>query len=365
MMRAIKTAIIGAGLSVLFSAVSAADDLTGEPDPSKLGAQVRSEIEFQAQTMKMQLYFNSGLSMPPLQPGLKVINGEDDRKDVCKLNDTNELEAKIKSWTASTCILTSRDRVLQTDTGDYELLLSSWQWGGYRPCSNERFATQLTGGWCSGFLVGEDLIATAGHCCGLGDEEAARIAFIFGFGLQCEDGSASPLRLGQDAVYFGSKLVAHEYSSHGDFAIVRLDRKVTYPHAMPLPVRSEGSPLPNDPIGMIGYPSGLPAKAAFGDSRVFEALDVWLRTNLDAYCGNSGSVVMNHDGLVEGILVRGEFGFQGVERRLRRTLLPIYTACRLRCRGIRDQGFRFCRCHRCRCQQLIRRNKRGHTRSSP
>jgi hypothetical protein len=58
----------------------------------------------------------------------------------------------------------------------------------------------------------------------------------------------------------------------------------------------------------------LPAKAAFGDeTRIYEVQAVWLRTNLDSYGGNSGSMVAAQDGIVEGILVRGNVDYKSHE----------------------------------------------------
>ena len=68
-------------------------------------------------------------------------------------------------------------------------------------------------------------------------------------------------------------------------------------------------------LGVIGYPSGLPVKIAFGDETVLMRKEgPWLIANLDTYGGNSGSPVFNAQGEVEGILVRGavDYRFGGV-----------------------------------------------------
>ena len=90
------------------------------------------------------------------------------------------------------------------------------------------------------------------------------------------------------------------------FAIVRVDREITASGTAPLQVRKSGAIGLGQNIGVIGYPSGLPVKIAFGDATVvMRDEDPWLFANLDTYGGNSGSAVFNADGLVEGILVRG------------------------------------------------------------
>ena len=98
----------------------------------------------------------------------------------------------------------------------------------------------------------------------------------------------------------------HDLSPTGDFAIVRVDREITAPGAVALKVRDSGAISVGRNIGVIGYPSGLPVKIAFGAATVvIKEDDPWLFANLDTYGGNSGSAVFNKEGLVEGILVHG------------------------------------------------------------
>ena len=97
-----------------------------------------------------------------------------------------------------------------------------------------------------------------------------------------------------------------DLSPTGDFAIVRVDREITAPGAVALKVRDSGEIGVGRNIGVIGHPTGLPVKIAFGAATVvMKEDDPWLFANLDTYGGNSGSAVFNTEGLVEGILVRG------------------------------------------------------------
>ncbi|MEP3329690.1 C1 family peptidase [Sedimentitalea sp.] len=115
----------------------------------------------------------------------------------------------------------------------------------------------------------------------------------------------------KDQVYFGKEMVSVDESPTGDFAVVRVDRKITAPGAKPLKVRDDGSPSAGSNLGAIGYPSGLPVKIAFGkDTRLMRDEDPWPIANLDTYGGNSGSAVFNAKGEVEGILVRGAVDYR-------------------------------------------------------
>jgi hypothetical protein len=267
---------------------------------------LEDRIEDEVRGLRTSLYFRSGLpsGLPPTRDDQKVHYGKDDRKDIMVLNDKQPLERMARRLALSTCLLTSRSMLIPQANKTYRLSLKEFRRQGKPACPGEPFGSQKCGGWGSGFLVGEDLVATAGHCVIKGDPDASQTAFVFGFYAGPKD--ATPAEFSSDQVYHGKAVIKKEQSSKGDYALIRLDRKVTYRGAEPLRLRRKGSPQVGEKIGLIGYPSGLPAKAAYGQStKIYEVQDVWLRTNLDAYGGNSGSVVTNEDGLVEGILVRG------------------------------------------------------------
>ena len=105
-----------------------------------------------------------------------------------------------------------------------------------------------------------------------------------------------------------------------DYAVVRLDRPVTAPGAVPLKIRRTGSVAEGARLGVIGYPSGLPQKVAFGNDTTvrknFESADdeVYFAANTDTYGGNSGSPIFNAiTGDVEGVLSVGTSDFSLVD----------------------------------------------------
>jgi hypothetical protein len=95
--------------------------------------------------------------------------------------------------------------------------------GVYLPvCPDERFSQQRVAAFCTGFLVGPDLIATAGHCLDSTDLSQARFVFRF----QMADAAHAITHMSADRVYRGVETVAqaNEGIAHPDFCIVRLEQ---------------------------------------------------------------------------------------------------------------------------------------------
>lgn len=248
-----------------------------------------------------------------------VIYGRDDRRDVYEMHKGNSMErALLKRLVASTVLLTKKWLLQEMPGGRYRL--RTWSYGqpekkGSRPlppCKGEAFAHQHEGGGGTGFLAGPDIIVTAGHCFGP-EGDFSDTAFIFGFRAE-DPADPGTTIFDRDQVYCGKEMIEHHCSHDGewyrdtlDYAIIRLDRVVTAPGAVPFEVRQSGEIDIGEPVGVIGHPSGLPVKIAFGpDTKVKEHDGPWLKANLDTFGGNSGSPVVNMKGVVEGILVHGE-----------------------------------------------------------
>src|SRR5690606_9471012 len=89
-----------------------------------------------------------------------------------------------------------------------------------------------------------------------------------------------------------------------DHALIELDRPIL--NRRPLKFRKAGTVGVGEKIVIIGHPSGLPLKIAGGAEVKFLEANYFV-ANIDAYGGNSGSPIINlSNGLVEGILARGE-----------------------------------------------------------
>jgi len=230
----------------------------------------------------------------------RAIYGVDGRQDVYQVHET-----RVKKVADSVAALVLASDLRRRSDGSYVLRTTSYR-KDYELCSREPFARQRLGCFCSGFLVGPDVIATAGHCV----EDAADLAkmrFVFGFRML--DKTHARTRFPARDVYAGAAIIGRKLTeTAADWALVRLDRPVA--GRRPLALRSAGRVAKGEPLFVIGHPNGLPTKFADGAQVRGNAHKDFFVANLDTYGGNSGSPVFNAVNLeVEGILVRGENDF--------------------------------------------------------
>ena len=183
-------------------------------------------------------------------------------------------------------------------------------------CSDEKFASQPTVSDCTGFLIAEDLLVTAGHCV-VRQGETVKNEVNF----SCESNSwAFDYREGRGKesldlnkfdgtkIYGCKKVIYGVWEEDNDYALIQLDRKVT--DRKPLKMNASSRVRPGSNLFILGHPSGLPLKYADG-GKVFEVKKNYFATNLDSFAGNSGSPVFNKTTLaVEGILVRGDVDYK-------------------------------------------------------
>jgi hypothetical protein len=229
----------------------------------------------------------------------RVIYGSDGRLDLYQVSDDS-----LKRLADSTVAL--------IDSGDLSVNGSSVSIKGtpfgtaYQLCSSEKFKEQSTAAFCSGSLVGEDTIITAGHCI-QNASDCAKVNFVFGYAVKAA--SILPTSVASSEVYKCKSIVKQVLTSgSADFAVIKLDRKVSN-HAV-LPIRQSGAAAVGDPLVVIGHPTGLPTKITTGGKVRSVANADFLIASVDTYGGNSGSAVFNaNSGLIEGILVRGETDF--------------------------------------------------------
>ena len=247
--------------------------------------------------------------------GGKTIYGEDNRIDYFRAssNMQERADSVVSLWR-------SHRAKFDEKTNSYNLVTQNFGEDHYL-VENEPFREQNEGAFCSGALVADDIIMTAGHCVPT-NYICKGLRFVFGFAVK-EAGGKAPLNISANEVYSCKELITQieplitslnpsgitpDNPTAMDYALIRLNRKVT--GHKPLPVNRKSDLKKGDGVFIIGHPMGLPVKIA-GDSTVRDnSPESHFVADLDSYSGNSGSPVFNaQTKLIEGILVRGDKNF--------------------------------------------------------
>lgn len=225
----------------------------------------------------------------------KVIYGEDNRMDI--FESQNALHKKLAASTAA--MIPNSLIVENVDT----VIIRGRTLEGDGICSDSRFAKQQTAAMCSGFLVGKDLLLTAGHCIE-NIKDCLNNSWVFNYSNDTAERSA--FEISKKDVYKCSQIISRELDeiTDNDFALIKLDR---LSDRGPLTYRKKGKIGDSTKLVVIGHPSGLPTKISDGANVRGNKNKYYFQSNLDTFGGNSGSAVFDTaTGVVEGILVRGE-----------------------------------------------------------
>jgi V8-like Glu-specific endopeptidase len=228
---------------------------------------------------------------------IKVVYGDDNRVEAG--THPNPLYNQLASSVAA--------QIPVSAVGNGGQLLGNTLGDDFNLCSSERFRDQLSVANCSGFLVDDDLLVTAGHCV----ESNLDCDYNF-WVFDYVEGSTA---VTSGNVYQCDEVVSQALDEETgmDYAVVRLNRKVV--GRSPLKFRLGDKVANSQSLVVIGHPSGLPQKIA-DDANVRDNSNaVFFSANLDTFGGNSGSPVFNtENGYVEGILVRGDVDYRQVEQ---------------------------------------------------
>lgn len=166
-------------------------------------------------------------------------------------------------------------------------------------CADQRYLDQPTPAFCSGTLIDDDLVITAGHCV----EDAAACAdtrLVFDFHLSAAGQLAT---VSTADVYSCRTLISRARSTSGafrDYAILQLDRPVTDRS----PVSIGADPAVQATAVLAGHPSGIPLKID-RQGRVAQLYQGAFTATVDAFGGNSGSGVFDANGAIMGVLSGG------------------------------------------------------------
>jgi V8-like Glu-specific endopeptidase len=181
---------------------------------------------------------------------------------------------------------------------------------------HQRFRDQpMNAGFCTGFKVGPNLVATAGHCV-KSDDDCHTISLVAGYHHR-KTGDTPNKNIPASQIYTCNKIAAagkrNSHSMGDDWVIIQTDQPLkdlpTVTLAKPPSIKKA------DSITVIGYPMGLPSKIA-GDAAVLYLANDYFESYVDTFGGNSGSPVFRTEALrqaqliVEGMLVQGRPDFE-------------------------------------------------------
>lgn len=230
----------------------------------------------------------------------KAIYGEDNRVEVYQVENPFWQQAAG----AIAAMMTEKE-IKRVD--DFWQLINNVTQEDMAICSDERFAKQLDSAYCTGFLIDEDILLTAGHCI-KNQHDCERFYWVFDHKM-LEDGMVKR-RYDLSQVFKCQEIIktTRDYDTWVDFAIIRLDKKAI--GRTTLKLRLLGRPENGTSLTVLGHPSGLPIKFSDDATIVSNDYPYFIITDLDTFAGNSGSPVFNlNTGEVEGILVAGSTDF--------------------------------------------------------
>ncbi|MCG2725048.1 MAG: serine protease [Elusimicrobia bacterium] len=177
---------------------------------------------------------------------------------------------------------------------------------------NADFYKQKILSFCSGSLVSDNLILTAGHCISSDPSDFVYFKDVYiVFGWKQSGKGKYNLSFTADQVYEVDDIVVREKqgdiknkNTYQDYALVKLNRRV--PNKTPLVLDRNGDFLvKGDKVFAISYPSGMSVKITDpNDAEIYEIGKNIFATDLDAFRGSSGAPVFDsYTRRIIGILV--------------------------------------------------------------
>jgi len=177
-------------------------------------------------------------------------------------------------------------------------------------CEDQKFAlTQKAVAACTAFYLGDNRVATAGHC--FAKDRASDYYLVFDYKADSR-GVMTKTIAAKNVYALKKKLIKKVFKENSgpmqDFAIAETKRPILNRSAVVL--SSEGRVKIGTPLFTLGYPLGQPLKYQPGS--VVTRVDPYRNSfehQLDTFAGNSGSPIFNaHTNEVVGIHVRSSSG---------------------------------------------------------
>lgn len=245
----------------------------------------------------VSLVLSSVFLSPALLAGKKTIYGQDGRQDIGEF-----VGSVLRSKSQSVAGMVAKSK-LSPVAGGYQFEAKNLT--DYGMCASVNFSSQHLLPDCTGFMIADDLLMTAGHCIEK-YSDCADFAWVFNY----DSAAAKNLQIADDQLFNCKRIVKREYDlAQGiDYAIIQLQHKASLAQHPPLQLAKREFAL-GDAVAMIGHPSSLPLKITTGGNTV-KLSENAVRVSLDAFGGNSGSPIFDRQtGEVLGMLTGGGTDF--------------------------------------------------------
>lgn len=233
-----------------------------------------------------------------LQKNSNVIYGDDGRTEI------SDAAADLQELARSTVAFIPNEKMVFDSVFNKYNFKSESNYMNF--CPTERFKTQPRFADCSGTLIAEDLILTAGHCVST-PKDCKETKIVFDYKMNSFDKTIDSIRA--ENVYSCQKIMAFKNQKFDtDYAIIQLDRAVT--ERKPLEFSNTALTY-QDTLMLIGHPDGLPTKITLNGKIRSLIEERYFKATLDAFSGNSGSAVFDQSThKIVGVLVRGEVDYE-------------------------------------------------------
>lgn len=227
-----------------------------------------------------------------------VVYGDDDRREWYELE-----EGPLKDSTRNSAVAFLGLGDVEPDgEGLISLPANPTLTDTYTLCADQRYRAQPTASFCSGTLIDDDLVLTAGHCV-TSLSSCANNAYVFDY-RYIADGKLA--EISADSVYRCAAL--HISPGNGmdediDLAILQLDRPVV--NRRPAAVSGRGLVQLGDVLTMQGFPNGIPLKVSHGTIKNVRAQGDFVTAAVDAFHGDSGAGLYDANLELIGVLTDG------------------------------------------------------------
>jgi hypothetical protein len=222
--------------------------------------------------------------------------GRDDRTDVEDVHDR-----AVQENAKAVCAIVETNKIW-FDVATRQWIVEHYETQGEKHSICEgNFIDQPTFAYCTGFLVGDSLIATAGHALTNLRFDVSNFVAVFGYAT---DSGRIVVAFDTTDVFLPVKIEESHFMGHRDWGLVRLDRS---PGRAPVTIERANSVRLGDTVYMLGYGEGLPLKYTGGASVSDTSHKLSFQASLDAFGGDSGAPVFaKESNRVVGMAIRSE-----------------------------------------------------------